>query len=138
MPTQSGAETPCQKWGGLVFMKFTIYIHSEILHSSFDPLTTKFWGAQPPLPKSGRAQAPPSPPPPPRFSASDNVYITVLISLSLSHFLPLSLPLPIPIPLLPPLSLPLSLSHCSLKRQKIVGFTCIYRLQARRKQISIG
>ena len=30
--------------GGSVFMKFTIYIHSEILHSSFDPLTTKFWG----------------------------------------------------------------------------------------------
>ena len=36
----------CQKWGGggSVFMKFTVYIHSEILHSSFDPLTTKFWG----------------------------------------------------------------------------------------------
>ena len=51
----SEAETPCQKWGGSVFMKFTIYIHSEILHPSFDPLTTKFcqkWegGLKPPLP----------------------------------------------------------------------------------------
>ena len=31
--------------GGSVFMKFTIYIHSEILHSPFDLLTTNFWGA---------------------------------------------------------------------------------------------
>ena len=59
----SGAETPCQKWGGSVFMKFTIYINSEMLHSSFDPLTTKFWGGlSPPLSKSGGAQAPPAPP----------------------------------------------------------------------------
>ena len=56
----SEAETPCQKWGGSVFMKFTIYIHSEILHSSFDPLTTKFWGGSAPLIKKwgGGAQAP--------------------------------------------------------------------------------
>ena len=35
--------------GGSVFMKFTIYIHSEILHSPFDLLTTKFWGGSAPL-----------------------------------------------------------------------------------------
>ena len=46
---RSEAETPCQKWGGSVFMKFTIYIHSEILHSPFDLLTTKFWGGSAPL-----------------------------------------------------------------------------------------
>ena len=44
-------------------MKFTIYIHSEILHPSFDPLTTKFWGGSaPPYQKVGGAQAPPAPP----------------------------------------------------------------------------
>ena len=53
--------------GGSVFMKFTIYIHSEILHSSFDPLTTKFWGAQPPLIKKWGGSSPPCPP---RFSTS--------------------------------------------------------------------
>ena len=58
----TGAETPCQKWGGgSVFMKFTIYIQSEILHSSFDPLTTKFGGAQPPLSKSGGLKSPAPP-----------------------------------------------------------------------------
>ena len=60
--TVSEAETPCQKWGGSVFMKFTIYIHSEILHSSFDPLTTKFWGGSaPPYQKVGGLK-PPLPP----------------------------------------------------------------------------
>ena len=61
----SVAETPCQKWGGSVFMKFTIYINSEMLHSSFDPLTTKFWGAQPPLITKWGGSSPPAPPPPP-------------------------------------------------------------------------
>ena len=51
-------------------MKFTIYIHSEILHSPFDLLTTKFWGAQPHLiKKCGGGLKPPLPP---RFSASVN------------------------------------------------------------------
>ena len=52
------------KVGGSVFMKFTIYIHSEILHSPFDLLTTKFWGAQPHLIKSGGGGGlkPPRPP----------------------------------------------------------------------------
>ena len=59
---ETGAETQCQKWGGSVFMKFTIYIHSKILHSSFDPLTTKFWGAQPPLTKKWGGSSPPCPP----------------------------------------------------------------------------
>ena len=51
-----------------------IYIHSEILDSSFDLLTTKFWGVQPPLSNSGGAQAPL----PPGFSASDNCTVCFL------------------------------------------------------------
>ena len=54
--------------GGSVFMKFIIYIHSEILHSSFDPLTSKFWGGSAPPYQKVRGLKPPLPP---RFSASD-------------------------------------------------------------------
>ena len=64
--------------GGSVFMKFTIYIHSEILHSSFDPLTTKFWGAStPPYQKVGGGGL--KPPLPPRFSASVSVTSTEIV-----------------------------------------------------------
>ena len=53
--------------GGSAFMKLRIiYIHSEYIQHrliiTFFMTTSNFGGAQPPLSKSGGAQAPPAPP----------------------------------------------------------------------------